>query len=158
LVVLRTLSKAWGVAGLRFGVTLAHPTLMAYLLKVLAPYPLGSHTITVVRRLLEGASLQGCAERIGEIIAVRDAFIAQLKKLPIVDRILPSDTNYVTFRAHCKDRVLAKCQQAGIVVRDRSTDAGLGGFLRVSIGKESDMEKLVQLLAQLSANEYWDAQ
>lgn len=146
IVILRTLSKAWGLAGLRFGAAIAHPEVISVMRKVLAPYPLGVPTIKILERVLEPEAIQESCERVETILKNRNWLAENLKSLKLVRKVLPSHTNYITFQVERKKDILAGLDSNGIIIRDRSKDTFLQNFLRVTIGSKPELIRFLEVL------------
>lgn len=147
LVVLRTLSKAWALAGARCGVALGNPALIALLQKVRAPYPLSSPATEVVLQALAEPGI--ARERIARTKAERERLARALAELPAIDRVFPSEANFLLFRATEPAKLLEASRAAGIVLRDRGHEAGLAGCIRVSVGTEAENDRLLEVLRGL---------
>jgi histidinol-phosphate aminotransferase len=147
LVVLQTFSKAWGMAGARLGMLFAHRDLVRYLSAVKYPYNISSLTLDRVRK---GLGDPGARERwIGRILEQRDRLAERLAGLPFVERVYPSDANFLLVRVDNPRRIYRYLVDRGIIVRDRSSVPLCEGCLRITVGTE--MEN-IQLLNAL--NEY----
>ncbi|WP_241646701.1 histidinol-phosphate transaminase [Rosenbergiella metrosideri] len=148
LVVLRTLSKAFALAGLRCGFTLAQSEVIQTLLKVIAPYPLSTPVADIASQALSDEGLTAMRDRVAELNTIRDNFIPRLAELPCVEQAFLSDTNYFLIRFHDSPAVFKGLWDQGIILRDQNKNLLLGGCLRVSIGTEAEMESLYQALTQ----------
>ena len=151
VVVLRTFSKAMGMAGLRFGVALAHPELAAELSKGKLPYNVNLVTLTAAAAALREAPL--LAERTRAIVATRDRFLPAVAALPGL-RVYPSAANFVLIRCRARpaEEVFRRLyEEHGILVRDVSGAAELAGCLRISIGTEDDMDAVLSALKEILA-------
>lgn len=151
LVVLRTFSKAMGMAGLRFGVALAHPELAAELAKGKLPYNVNLVTLAAAAAALGEAA--GLAERTRAIVATRDRFVAALAALPGLTAY-PSAANFVLVRCRALPaRALFRrlYDEHGILVRDVSNAGELSECLRISIGTDDDMEAVLAALKEILA-------
>lgn len=146
LVVLRTLSKAWGLAGARFGVTLAHPALIALLGKVCPPYPLGLPTVSVVTRALQPEGRARVLDTIRAVLQERTRLSAALARIEGVAEIFESDANFLLIRVDELGSFMQRCAAARIVVRDRSSQHGLQGCVRISVGSRSENQRLLAAL------------
>lgn len=144
LVVLRTLSKAWGFAGARCGVAIAHPQIIALLQKVRAPYPISLPSEQAVAAALTPAGAGQCRARISVLRAERSWLAEQLRALRCVQHIYPSDANFLLLRVTDAAALVAHCRARGVIIRDRSGDAGLANHVRISIGTRDEH---LQLLA-----------
>jgi len=147
LVVLRTLSKAYGLAGARVGTTIADPAVIAVLQKVIAPYPVPAPVLTAALAALTPAGLAAARESVAQLVAERARLTAALAKLPAVKRVWPSDTNYVLIEVADSARVMAAGRAAGVVWRDRSKD--VPNHIRLTIGTAEENNATLAVLAQL---------
>ena len=149
LVVLRTFSKALGLAGLRFGLALAHPAVAQEIAKGKLPYNVNLITLAAARTALNHAGL--LAERVREVIATRDRFLERLAGLPGLI-VYPSAANFVLVRTQhlpAKELFLQLYERHGILVRDVSRSAELSDCLRISIGTPADMDAVIAALEQI---------
>ncbi|MEZ0334492.1 MAG: histidinol-phosphate transaminase [Gemmatimonadales bacterium] len=149
LVVLRTFSKAMGVAGLRFGVGLAHPEVAAELVKGKLPYNVNAVTLSAATILLREAPL--LAERTRRIVATRERFVPKLAALPGIT-VFPSAANFVLIRCLARParEVFRRLyDDYGILVRDVSNAGELAECLRISIGSDDDMDAVILALTEI---------
>ena len=147
LAVLRTLSKAYGLAGARIGVLLAAPEIIGLMRRIMAPYPLPTPSVDAALRAF---STQASAARIARIVrtrAERDRIAAALAALPGVRRVWPSDANFVVFRVDGASAVWRRLADAGVLIRDVSHYLGLSDVLRVSIGLPEENDRFLAALA-----------
>jgi histidinol-phosphate aminotransferase len=149
LVVLRTFSKAFGLAGLRFGLALAHPAVTREIAKGKLPYNVNLITLAAARVALRNAAALGA--RIQELIAIRDRFVARLRDIRGLTAY-PTAANFVLIR--CRDLPAAELfqrlyQDFGILVRDVSAAPELAECLRISIGTREDMDAVLEALEQI---------
>jgi histidinol-phosphate aminotransferase len=149
LVILRTLSKAYGMAGARCGVVLAHEKLIALLEKVISPYPLASPVIDVILRELQEDNVQQITQQISTIKSERENLIAFLEKQSFVEKIWPSEANFILLKVKNATTLIDHCAQHDIIVRDRSSMLGLSNCVRISIGLPEENVQLQQILSQL---------
>ncbi len=147
IVVLRTLSKAYALAGARCGVALADPEIIGLLRRIIPPYALTQQTIEVVERALEPAALQRTRERIAGIVAERARVAAALSALPGVLKVWPSDANFLLVEFDDPARALERTHAAGLLVRDLRRSPGLQHALRITIGSVEQNEHLLRSLA-----------
>jgi histidinol-phosphate aminotransferase len=145
LVVLQTLSKAWGLAGIRLGMLFAHPQLVGYLSKVKYPYNINRLTIDAALKALheDGEKRRGW---IAQILEERSHMTAQLERLPFVRQVFPSDANFLLVRVGDPAGVYHFLLNKGIIVRNRSTVPLCRGCLRVTIGTKDENLALVEAL------------
>jgi histidinol-phosphate aminotransferase len=149
LVVLRTFSKALGLAGLRFGLALAHPAVAREIAKGKLPYNVNLVTLAAARTALRHAPL--LVERTREVIATRDRFVERLRGLSGLT-VYPTAANFVLIRSHqlpAKEIFLQLYENYGILVRDVSASAELAECLRISIGTPEDMDEVIGALEQI---------
>jgi histidinol-phosphate aminotransferase len=149
VVVLRTFSKALGLAGLRFGLALAHPAVAREIAKGKLPYNVNRVTLAAARTALRHASV--LAERTAEMVTTRERFLDRLMKLPGLTAY-PSAANFVLIRSHqlpAKELFLQLYENYGILVRDVSASAELAECLRISIGTPEDMDAVIDALKQI---------
>ena len=152
LVVLRTFSKALGLAGLRFGLALAHPAVAREIAKGKLPYNVNLMTLAAARTALEHAPT--LAARTREIVEVRDRFVGQLRDIPGLT-VYPTAANFVLVRSlslPAKELFRRLLDQYGILVRDVSDSAQLSECLRISIGTEDDMEAVLAALQEIASH------
>lgn len=149
LVVLRTFSKAFGLAGLRFGVALAHPAVAREIAKAKLPYNVNLITLAAAEVLLDEAPRLAAQAR--EIVATRDRFLARLRALPGLT-VYPTAANFVLIRLlHPSAREVFRrlYEEHGILVRDVSGTNELAECLRISIGTPEDMDVTLAALGDI---------
>jgi len=134
LAVLRTLSKAHGLAGARLGTLIADPEVIALLKKLIAPYAIPQLTLEAVLKILSPSHLRSLHRRIQDIRAERDRMAEALSRLPGVRQVLPSEANFLLVRFADPAAALARALAARLLVRDARGYLGLEDALRVSIG------------------------
>jgi histidinol-phosphate aminotransferase len=150
LVLFRTFSKAWALAGLRLGYLLADPRLVAELLKVKLPYNLGHAGVIAGRAAL--AALPAARRRIAAVVARRAQWQEALAAAGL--EVLPSEANFLLVRCGTEEAAravrdgLAAC---GIRVRDVGGYPGLAGCLRVSVGSGAALRATRRALAEIGA-------
>jgi len=143
VVVLRTFSKAIGLAGLRFGYALAHPDVAREIAKAKLPYNVNAITLAAAEVAFERAGVFEARTR--AVIAERERFCAALASLPGI-RAYPSAANFVLIRMESLPAGVVfrrLLEEDGILVRDVSHGAGLAECLRISIGEREDMDAVV---------------
>ncbi|AKC60026.1 histidinol-phosphate transaminase [Blochmannia endosymbiont of Polyrhachis (Hedomyrma) turneri] len=152
LVILRTLSKAFALAGLRCGFTLAHPTIIQVLLKIITPYPLSTPVIDIAQQALSLQGIQNTKKRIKTINTNREYFIQELKNCKCIDNIFPSEANYILVRCNPKYKVFKTLWDQGIILRDQNQQFGLTNCLRISIGTHDECQHVISALKKLTNN------
>jgi len=143
LVVLRTLSKAYGLAGMRCGVTLANTGIINLLKKIIAPYPLPSPITEAIGRELMDINIH---HQVSTIQTERNTLFQYLKQSSFVQAIWKSDANFILFESTAAKKILSLCLEHGIVIRDRSQEHGLMNCLRISIGTADENTYLREVL------------
>lgn len=146
LVILRTLSKAFGLAGLRCGALIAHPLIIDLLKKVIAPYPVAKPITDIVCQKLQCDSLPIIKRQIKRLCNQRNILFNFLQNLSFVKNVWPSETNFLLFEVDDLHSVMAACQKHGIVLRDRSNEYNLKNCIRISIGTMQENKLLMEVL------------
>ena len=135
LVVLRTLSKAYALAGVRGGAVLAHPSVIALLIKVLPPYPIARPVESAILNALAPSAIAVHAQRLEETVSERQRLSDGLAKSEFVETVYPSDTNFILLEINNADALFKRLQQFNVKIRDyRSTI----GRVRVSVGSPDE--------------------
>ncbi len=147
LIILQTLSKAWGLAGIRLGMVFAHPVLNTYLRAVKYPYNLNSLSMDVARQALK--QRHSHRKRVEQILAGRARLSDRLKAFSFVEMVYPSDANFLLVKVSDPIRLYRDLMAAGIIVRDRSTVPLCDGCIRISVGTEEEHETLLQEMKRL---------
>ncbi|MCD1126984.1 histidinol-phosphate transaminase [Jinshanibacter sp. LJY008] len=146
LVVLRTLSKAFALAGLRCGFTLASEEIINLLLKVIAPYPLSTPVADIAAQALSEAGVSTMRKRVSELNTRRDQLKLTLAKCACVTQVYPSETNYLLFNLTDSEKAFKALWDKGIILRDQNKQPGLKGCLRISIGTQRECDAVTDAL------------
>ena len=146
LVILQTLSKAWGMAGLRVGLALACPPIIRWMSMIKYPYNINVLAQQTVLKQLESP----IGPRVAEIVAERDRIAAALPAFPFVRKVFPSEANFLLVRVTDADALYARLLQDGIIVRNRSRVPGCEGCLRITIGTPEENRRLEASLKRFS--------
>ena len=150
LVVLQTFSKAWGLAGLRLGVAYGAPELIAYLNKIKPPYNISAATQQHALAALGAAPRM--PDMLAELLNGRKWLADELPQLPIVEHVFPSDANFLLVRFNVDaTAVYDELRARGIVVRNRTTQPGCAGSLRLTVGTAAENAQLLQALTEIGA-------
>jgi len=144
LVVTRTLSKAWGLAGARCGYAVAHPSVIDWLMRVKSPYNMNALTASVALEAL--ANQDRMKASIERIIEERRWLEAELVKLSCVEHVFPSDANFLLVRVSDANRIHAHLAAQGIIVRNRSAEPRCENCLRMTVGTRPQNELLIAAL------------
>lgn len=144
LIVLQTLSKAWGMAGLRIGLAIADPAVIALMSKVKYPY-----NINVLAQKMALMKLDEAAKdkAVAEIVGQRFRLEKELAKCPEVKGIYSSDANFLLVRFENPDEVYERLLAGGVIVRNRSKVPGCEGCLRITVGTPVENDRLLRLLS-----------
>ena len=144
LIILRTLSKAWGLAGIRLGMALADPEVVQYMNRVKYPYNVNYLTQTKALEMLGSA---GNREKwVKEILAERTVLMDRLKDLGYVLKIFPSDANFLLVRVEDADGLYAFLYKQGVIVRNRSRLTHCEGCIRITVGTPDENNRLIELM------------
>jgi len=146
LVLLRTLSKAHGMAGARCGVAIAHAEVIALLRRIIQPYAIAQPSIEAVFRALQPQALARTRERIGALAAEREHMSAALRQLPNVTRVWDSDANFLLVQFADAAAAIARAHGAGMLLRDLRGVGALGQAVRISLGTPEQNERLLACL------------
>ncbi|MBS3943978.1 MAG: histidinol-phosphate transaminase [Melioribacter sp.] len=144
LAVIRTFSKAWGMAGVRCGYSVASQFVTELLLKVKAPYNINKLTSDFVIRAI--SNKERYENFVDIIIKERKRIIDKLSKMKKVRKVLPSDANFISFFVDEPQKVFKVLEENGIVIRDRSNQFNFSGGLRVSVGTEEENNRFLKEL------------
>jgi histidinol-phosphate aminotransferase len=144
LAVLRTLSKAHGLAGARLGTLVADPEVIGLLRKLIAPYAVPQLVLEAVLTLLSPAHLRTLPGRLACLRAERTRLRQALAALPGVKAVLPSDANFLLARLDDPGAALARAGAARLLVRDARSYPGLSDALRISIGTAEQNDALLE--------------
>lgn len=149
LAILRTLSKAFALAGLRCGFTLANEELITLLLKVIAPYPLSTPVADIAAQALSTEGIRTMRQRVTEISANRSWLQRELENCACVEQVFTSDSNYLLARFTASSNVFKTLWDQGIILRDQNKQPGLSGCLRITIGTRDECRRVVDALSDL---------
>ncbi|TSJ40813.1 histidinol-phosphate transaminase [Mucilaginibacter corticis] len=144
LVVLQTLSKAWGLAGLRVGMAFASEEIIEVMNKVKPPYNINESSQQLALKAL--ANVEQVNNWIKETLAQRDKLVLSLKDLDFVLDIYPSDANFILVKTTDPKGIYNFLVQKGIIVRDRSKIDLCEGSLRITVGTPAENEILIDTL------------
>jgi histidinol-phosphate aminotransferase len=146
LIILRTFSKAWGLAGIRLGVTIAQKEVIEVLNKIKPPYNINLLTERAARKALR---LEKQKRKFSEIlIAERERLKGLLESSRLVQNIYPSNSNFLLVRFSDASAVYEKLKDKGIIVRFQGSVPGLNNCLRITIGKKEDNDKLFKVISE----------
>ena len=141
LIILQTLSKAHGMAGLRIGMAIADPGIISLFDKVRYPYNIGTDTL---RLALERFNPRKTAAEIEMIKSQRDSLKERLEGFRCVERVFPSDANFLLVKVSDPNGLYDHLLRQGIIVRNRSSVRGCEGCLRLTVGTPEENEKMIR--------------
>lgn len=142
LILLQTLSKAWGMAGLRLGLAFAAEPVAELFARVKYPYNINGPTQReVIERLARPITAQ-----IAELRRERLRTARALAACPSVERVYPSEANFLLVRTAAPDRLYEALIRAGVIVRNRSRVAGCEGCLRITVGRPAENDLLIRTI------------
>ena len=145
LIVLQTMSKARGMAGLRLGLALADAPIVRLMSMVKYPYNINEASQRLVADLLR----QPIDDQVACIVQQRGVVAERLRALPVVERVYPGDANFLLVKVRDADAAYEHLVRRGIIVRNRNRVLQCAGCLRITIGLPQENEKMLQSLAEL---------
>ena len=146
VIVMQTLSKAYGLASLRLGMAFAHPTIISLLNKIKPPYNIGGATQEIVYKALANTSFR--EESVKTILTERNRLINSLQNIPEVIQIYPSDANFILVHFKQANYLFAFLIESKLITRNRSSVTLCEDSIRITIGLSEENDKLVDLIAQ----------
>jgi histidinol-phosphate aminotransferase len=152
LVVMQTLSKAWGLAGLRLGMCFANPDIIGYMNKVKAPYNINIVTQELALQALEEVGQVN--DMIKLLVDMRNALAQVIASMPHVIKVFPSDTNFILVKIPHARKLYEFLMSKGIIVRDRSALALCEDSLRITVGTEQENTLLVDAMYEWITNTF----
>jgi histidinol-phosphate aminotransferase len=145
LAILKTLSKAHGLAGARVGALIAAAEIIALARKVIPPYAITQLTVEAVAPLLQPAALAAMQERVRVLLAERLRLTQALAATPGILKVWPSDANFLLIDCVNPDDVLRRVRDAGLIIRDVRQPA-LPQSLRISVGTPAENNRVLESL------------
>lgn len=145
ILVLQTLSKAWGLAGLRLGLGIADEKIIRLMSMVKYPYNINISAQRIALEMLK-SPISG---KVAELVSERRKLMEILPQIPIVKKVWPSDANFILAKFDDPDGVYDKLIAAGIIVRNRSAQPLCAGCLRITVGTPEENVKLIETLKSL---------
>jgi histidinol-phosphate aminotransferase len=146
LIILQTLSKAWGLAGLRIGLAFAREDIIAILSQVKYPYNINSIAQQIALEQLN----KNIDTQVSEIRSQRKWVEEQLAAIPAVQHVYPSDANFLLVKVDNPREIYSHLIEQGIIVRDRSGVPGCAGCLRITIGTPEENRRMIDVFCYLS--------
>ena len=150
LIVIRTLSKAFGLAAIRCGFLLADTSVMAYINRLIAPYPIADPTAEIALKALSQNGLHLMQQQTSKLIQVREWFKGQLMLLDSVQHVFGSETNFVLIRFSNNVNSYQYLIEQGIVTRNQIHEPALSNCIRITIGSKESMLETLNALKKLN--------
>jgi histidinol-phosphate aminotransferase len=150
LVVLRTLSKAFGLAGCRVGTVIAAPAIIDLLGRIIAPYPLPTPAVTAALQALSPSARKRRQRWLKTLAAGKSELVAALAGHPAVINVWPGEANFVLVRTLPGSGLVAAAAAAGIRLRDQSAQPGLAECVRITVGAPAENRRLIAFLKEWS--------
>ncbi|TFD95552.1 histidinol-phosphate transaminase [Dysgonomonas capnocytophagoides] len=147
LIVLQTFSKAWGLAAIRLGMAFASVEIISYFNKVKYPYNINILTQNFVLEELNKTSLK--EEWVKTLIAQREWLNNNLGQVSFVEKIYPSDANFILVKVKDANKTYNSLVEKGIIVRNRNSISLCRDCLRITVGTESENKILIESLKSL---------
>lgn len=146
LVVLRTFSKAYGLAGVRCGLLIAQSEIVNWILKIIPPYPMPAASVKILEQALQPARLKKIKKQVKCIIDERKKLMKQFSKMKFIEKIWQSSANYLLVKTTNAQLLMDACSQVGIILRNMNDKVGLENCVRISIGTPDENTKLIEFL------------
>lgn len=150
LIVLRTTSKSWGLAGIRVGFAIAHSAVIDGLRRIKPPYNINLNSQMVALAAVN--SIEVLRERMNALVEERERVRGELEKSPCVEKVFDSSANFLLIRVSGSRELFSYLGKRGVVVRDRSGDTGLDGCLRISIGTSDENNRMLEIVRSYETN------
>ena len=144
LAILRTLSKAHALAGARIGALLGHPDLIELARRVIPPYCLAQPTIEAALRALHPDETSASRARLEALLEEREYLREALECSPLIEKVWPSDTNFLLIDCRDTERFMTQSMAAGLIVRDLRGSPALPRSLRISVGTRTQNDALIR--------------
>ena len=143
LIILQTLSKAYGLAGLRIGLAFARKDVIDIFRQVKYPYNIGTDTLELAMKLLDTGDVRNDVDI---LLEEREKLAAFLKGSRCIEKLYPSDANFLLAKTPDPAGLYRYLIGRGIIVRDRSKVPGCEGCLRITVGTPEENEKLKETI------------
>ena len=145
IIVLQTLSKAWGLAGLRIGLAIADKRIIRLFSMVKYPYNISKAAMDVAMEHLNSPS----RHQVEDIISQRRRLEKELPQIGIVRKVWPSEANFLLVRFDRPQKVYKELIEQGVIVRNRDSAPLCKGCLRITVGTKEENDKLIEILQSL---------
>ena len=148
LVVIRTLSKAFGLAAVRCGFILASPNVMQYVSKLIPPYPMPDCSSQIVLEALSNERVAVMKQATAKLVEIRNQFAAELMQFDFIEHVYPSSTNFILLRQKSGHELFSVLMKDGIVTRNQNHEPALRNCVRISIGSQESMLEVITSLTR----------
>ncbi|MGZ0017224.1 histidinol-phosphate transaminase [Yeosuana sp. AK3] len=147
LIITQTLSKAYGMAGIRLGICYASAEIISVLNTIKPPYNVNE--LTQQKAIENLSKVEVAKNQIADILKERDVLISELKSINFVSKIYPSDANFILIKVDDANKRYYQLIEKGIVIRNRTTQYGCENCLRITVGTALENETLINALQEL---------
>lgn len=147
LIITQTLSKAYGMAGIRLGICYASEEIIATLNTIKPPYNVNELTQNKAIENLNNVDL--VKNQIGEILKGRTDLINELNKINFISKIYPSDANFILIKVDDANKRYNQLLSKGIVIRNRTNQHNCENCLRITVGTSTQNKRLLKILKEL---------
>ncbi len=147
LIITQTMSKAYGMAGIRLGMGFSNQKIINYLNKIKPPYNI--NVLTEIKALEELNKIDEIKKNIDLVLNQRKLLVSCLEKLDFIEKIYKSDSNFLLVKVDNADLRYNQLLKNGIIVRNRSNQPLCQNCLRITIGTENENKSLIKILNQL---------
>ncbi|MCY9863620.1 histidinol-phosphate transaminase [Vibrio coralliirubri] len=148
LVVIRTLSKAFGLAAVRCGFILASQNVMQYVAKLIPPYPMPDCSSQIVLDALSDERVSVMQDATQKLVELRNWFACELTQFDFIESVYPSSTNFILLRQKAGHQVFSVLAKDGIVTRNQNHEPALRNCVRISIGSQESMLEVITSLTR----------
>ncbi len=143
IIVLQTLSKAWGMASMRLGIAIAVPEIARIMAMVKHPYNVNGPTQQAVLTLID----RDITDQVKEIISQKDMLLKALPNFKCVRRVYDSDANFILIKVDDADKLYDYLIKYGVIVRNRSSVEGCGNCLRLTVGTPEENARMLDIIS-----------
>lgn len=145
IIVLQTLSKAWGLASLRLGLAIASEEIIRLMSMVKYPYNISKASMEVAMQALD----RPVGDEVRLILSERERLQKLLPSIKCVRKVWPSEANFILVQVDDADGTYGRLVSAGIIVRNRTNVAGCRGCLRITVGTPEENDKMLKILSEI---------
>jgi len=149
LVIMQTFSKAWGLANLRLGMAFADPQIIEWMSRIKYPYNVNGLTQEMAITALQRVAVKD--RMVAALLTERERLIKLLPELPVVEKVYPSDANFLLVKFHDARRVFDYLISQQIIVRDRSQMVHCANCLRITVGTAAENDILIAKLKEFKS-------